>query len=148
MPKGQPITSNTHLDREPAINRFFKAAMKIEASDLHLKVGMVPKMRIQGVLKNTTGEALTQKMAEQLVFEILSEDQKKLSVVTFWLFVVALFSWVIPFTVLFVLGMMGQAVGGAGAFGFAITPSLLAFVVTAVLCVIVYYAYKRLVLKI
>jgi amino acid transporter len=79
--------------------------------------------------------------------ENLSEDQKKLNVVTFWLFVVALFAWVIPFTVLFVLGMMGQAVGGAGAFSFAITPSLLAFVVTAVLCVIVYYAYKRLVLK-
>lgn len=79
--------------------------------------------------------------------ENLSEDQKKLSVVTFWLFVVALFAWVIPFTVLFVLGLMGQTVGGAGAFTVAITPSLLTFVVTAVLCVIVYYAYKKLVLK-
>lgn len=77
-----------------------------------------------------------------------SEDQKKLSVVTFWLFVVALFSWVIPFTVLFVLGLAGQSVGGKSAFAFAITPSLLTFAVTAILCFIVHYAYKKMVLKI
>ncbi len=77
MPKGQPIDSRVHVDHEPAINKFFKAAIKIEASDLHLKVGTVPKMRIHGHLKNTTGEAITAKMVQELVFEILSEDQKK-----------------------------------------------------------------------
>ena len=76
MPKGQPIDSHVHLDHEPAINKMFKAAIKNDASDLHLKVGMVPKMRIQGSLKNTTGETLTEQMAEKLIFEILSEEQK------------------------------------------------------------------------
>jgi hypothetical protein len=76
-----------------------------------------------------------------------SEGSKKLSVVTFWLFVVALFAWVIPFTLLFVLGLMGQALGGRSAFSFALLPSIITFAVTAVLCVIAYFAYKRLVLR-
>jgi hypothetical protein len=77
----------------------------------------------------------------------LTDEEKKLNVVTFWLFVVAVFAWVLPFTVLFVLGMMNQAFGGTSALGFALLPSLLTFVVTAVLCIVVYYAYKKLVLK-
>ena len=77
MTKGQPIDSHTHLDHEPAINKLFKAAIKTEASDLHLKVGMVPKLRIQGILKETTGKVLTEESAEKLIFEILSEEQKK-----------------------------------------------------------------------
>ncbi|RKY23852.1 MAG: twitching motility protein PilT, partial [Planctomycetota bacterium] len=77
MTKGQPIDSHTHLDHEPAINKLFKAAIRTEASDLHLKVGMVPKLRIQGILKETTGKVLTEESAEKLIFEILSEEQKK-----------------------------------------------------------------------
>jgi len=80
--------------------------------------------------------------------ENMSEDQKRLNIVTFWLFVVAVFSWVIPFTVLFMLGLMGQAIGGKSAFSFAFLPSIVAFVVTAVLCAIAYYVYKKVVLKI
>ena len=75
-----------------------------------------------------------------------TENDKKLSVVTFWLFVVAIFAWVIPLAVLFVLNLTTKAVGGA--LGAAFVPSLLTFAVTAILCVIVYFAYKRIVLKI
>ena len=77
----------------------------------------------------------------------LTDEQKKMNVVTFWLFVVAVFSWVIPFTVLFVLGLMSQAAGGKSAFAYAFLPSVIALAVTAVLCIIVGYAYKKLVLK-
>ena len=77
MTKGQPIDSHTHLDHEPAINKLFNAAIKTEASDLHLKVGMVPKLRIHGTLKETTGKVLTEELSEKLIFEILSEEQKK-----------------------------------------------------------------------
>jgi twitching motility protein PilT len=77
MTKGQPIASQTFSGKEPEINKLFKAAIKVEASDLHLKVNMVPKMRIQGHLKNTTGEVLTEERAEQLIFEILNEEQKE-----------------------------------------------------------------------
>jgi len=77
MTKGQPIDSHVHLEHEPAINKLFKLAIKSSASDLHLKVGMVPKMRIQGSLKNTTGEELTEESAEKIIFEILSDEQRK-----------------------------------------------------------------------
>jgi hypothetical protein len=77
----------------------------------------------------------------------LTDDQKKMNVVTFWLFVVAVFSWVIPFTVLFVLGMMSQAAGGRGAFSSALLPSIVTLVITSVLCIIVRFAYRKLVLK-
>ncbi len=80
--------------------------------------------------------------------ENLTDEEKKLSVLTFWLFVVAVFSWVLPFTVLFLLGLVQEAAGAGKAFSTALMPSLVTFVVSAVLCVIVYFAYKKVVLKI
>jgi len=44
---------------------------------MHLKVGQPPKLRIYGELKNTTGEVMTEKRMEELVFEILSSEQKE-----------------------------------------------------------------------
>ena len=64
--------------REPEINKFFRVAIKTRASDLHLKVGQPPKLRIQDDLKNTTGEALSEQRLEQLTFEILSDEQKQI----------------------------------------------------------------------
>ena len=77
--------------------------------------------------------------------ENLSDEEKKLSVVTFWLFVVAVFAWVIPFVMLFVLNLTTKPVGGA--IGAAFLPSLATFVVAAILGVIVYFAYRKMVLK-
>jgi twitching motility protein PilT len=62
---------------EPEINKFFRAAVKMRASDLHLKVGQPPKVRIHGELKSTTGEAFTEQKLEKLTFEILTDDQKR-----------------------------------------------------------------------
>ena len=62
---------------EPALNKLFKVAIKTQASDLHLKVGQPPKLRIQGLLKDTTGEVMTEEMMEQLVFEILGPVRKE-----------------------------------------------------------------------
>ena len=64
--------------REPELNKFFRVAIKTRASDLHLKVGQPPKLRLYGKLKNTTGEVITDKRMEELVFEILSPAQKEL----------------------------------------------------------------------
>jgi twitching motility protein PilT len=73
----QPIGTDPNPDNEPALNKFFRAAIKTQASDLHLKVGQPPKLRIFGQLKDTTGEVMTREKIEQLVFEILSPDQKE-----------------------------------------------------------------------
>jgi twitching motility protein PilT len=72
-----PIDDQVKLDHEPKLNRFFKAAVKTRASDLHLKVGQPPKLRLFGELKNTTGESLTAEKIEEMVFEILSPAQKQ-----------------------------------------------------------------------
>ncbi|HUV42143.1 MAG TPA: PilT/PilU family type 4a pilus ATPase [Sedimentisphaerales bacterium] len=63
--------------QEPQLHKFFRAAAKTHASDLHLKVGQPPKLRIQGQLKNTTGEPLTKEKIEEMVFEILTAQQKE-----------------------------------------------------------------------
>lgn len=80
--------------------------------------------------------------------EGLTEEQRKLKVLTFWLFVVSVFAWVIPFTLLFVVGLMNQALGQGSAFSVAFLPSLGTFAVTVVLCVIVYLIYRKAILKI
>jgi len=73
----QPIDNHTHLNRTPELDKFFKLAIKTQASDLHLKVGQVPKLRIQGQLRDTKGEAMTKEKMEQLIFEILTPAQKE-----------------------------------------------------------------------
>jgi twitching motility protein PilT len=75
--KDQPIDTRTSLDYEPKLNKFFRAAIKTRASDLHLKVGQTPKLRLFGELKKTTGDILTPEKMEELVFELLSPAQKE-----------------------------------------------------------------------
>ena len=62
---------------EPQLHKYFRVAAKTLASDLHLKVGQPPKLRIYGQLKNTTAEVMTKEKIEELVFEILSPSQKE-----------------------------------------------------------------------
>lgn len=72
----QPIDNRTSSEHDPALNKYFRAATKTRASDLHLKVGQPPKLRIFGELKKTTGEIMTAGGIEEMVFEILSPAQK------------------------------------------------------------------------
>jgi len=75
MAKNQP--SDINAEKEHTLDRFFRAAVKIHASDVHLKVGQHAKLRVAGQLKNTTGDILTREKIEQMVFEILSDEQKR-----------------------------------------------------------------------
>jgi len=77
MTMEQPVDTHTSPGYEPELNKFFRAAIKTRASDLHLKVGQPPKLRVHGELKNTTGEVMTKEIMERLVFEILSPTQKE-----------------------------------------------------------------------
>ena len=77
MATEQPIDDRTSLDHEPELDKLLRAAIKTHASDLHLKVGQPPKLRLHGRLKNTTGEKITETRMEELVFEILSPTQKE-----------------------------------------------------------------------
>lgn len=78
MPEGQPLDTHiVNLKNPPQIEKLFKAVIKADASDLHLKVGIPPKMRIHSKLKNTTGQPMTEEEIEELVFEIMNDDQKQ-----------------------------------------------------------------------
>jgi len=77
MAAEQPVEVHTPSDKDPEINKYFRAATKTLASDLHLKVGQPPKLRLYGSLKSTTGPAMTGEKVEELVFGILSPAHKK-----------------------------------------------------------------------
>jgi len=77
MSAGPPLDAHQVHDREPQLNKFFKAAIKTQANDIHLKVGQPPRLRLFGELKNTTGEALSPERMEELVFEIMTPAQRE-----------------------------------------------------------------------
>ena len=77
MSSERPLDVHLVRDKEPQLNKYFKAAIKTQANDLHLKVGQPPKLRLYGELKNTTGENLTAERMEELVYEIMSPAQKE-----------------------------------------------------------------------
>ncbi|MGH7157369.1 MAG: type IV pilus twitching motility protein PilT [Candidatus Saccharimonadales bacterium] len=63
----------------PKIELLLEEVVKHKASDLHLQVGLVPMLRIDGQLAPTQNTAkLDQKTVEELIFSLLEEDQKKI----------------------------------------------------------------------
>ena len=62
-------------DKELEIDKLFRALVKLEGSDLHLKVGQPPKLRLFGQLKDTTGELL---MTIILIFMPISDSSGSL----------------------------------------------------------------------
>jgi len=77
MSTGQPAEPQAQGALEPRINKYFKAAVKTLASDIHLKVGQTTRLRLQGSLKTTTGKPFEKEPLEAMIMEILSEDQKR-----------------------------------------------------------------------
>ena len=51
--------------REPEVNKLFRMVMKYEASDLHLKVGQPPMMRLRGDIRRVQMPPLTQEDMER-----------------------------------------------------------------------------------
>jgi twitching motility protein PilT len=63
--------------REPEVNKLFRMVMKHEGSDLHLKVGLPPMMRLRGEIRQMQMGPLTQDDMERLLFPIMGERQHK-----------------------------------------------------------------------
>src|SRR5581483_1046267 len=66
------------LRKEPEVNKLFRAVMKFEASDLHLKVGMPPMMRLKGDIQKLNAPPLTQEDMERLLLPTLDARRKKI----------------------------------------------------------------------
>jgi twitching motility protein PilT len=64
--------------REPEVNKLFRMVMKHEASDLHLKVGQPPMMRLRGDMRRVDMRPLTQEDMERLLLPQLKEGHRRI----------------------------------------------------------------------
>src|ERR1700756_2452733 len=70
------VAADVH--REPEINKLFRMVMKHEGSDLHLKVGLPPMMRLRGDIRRADMRPLTQADMERLLLPLLNERQRRI----------------------------------------------------------------------
>ncbi len=63
---------------EPEVNKLFRMVMKHEASDLHLKVGQPPMMRLRGDIRRADMRPLTQEDMERLMLPNLKEKHRRI----------------------------------------------------------------------
>src|SRR5262245_6195224 len=63
---------------EPEVNKLFRMVMKHEASDLHLKVGQPPMMRLRGDIRRVDMRPLTQEDMERLLLPHLNARQRNI----------------------------------------------------------------------
>lgn len=63
---------------EPEANKLFRMVMKHKGSDLHLKVGLAPAMRLAGVLRQMQLPDLTAHEMERLMFPLLTPRQRSI----------------------------------------------------------------------
>ncbi|HKA07839.1 MAG TPA: hypothetical protein VKD71_11320, partial [Gemmataceae bacterium] len=64
--------------KEPEVNKLFRMVMKFEASDLHLKVGQPPMMRLRGDIRRTDMRKITQEDMERLLLPHLKPNHRKI----------------------------------------------------------------------
>jgi twitching motility protein PilT len=62
---------------EPEVNKLFRMVMKHEGSDLHLKVGQPPMMRLKGDIRRADMRPLTQEDMERLLLPLLDPKRRK-----------------------------------------------------------------------
>jgi len=75
LPEPKPAADNK---KEPAVNQLFRLVMKHEASDLHLKVGQPPMMRLRGDIRRMEMRPLTQEDMERLMYPVLAPKHRKI----------------------------------------------------------------------
>ncbi len=64
--------------KEPEVNKLFRMVMKYQASDLHLKVGQPPMMRLRGDIRRTEMRVITQEDMERFFYPILKPKHKQI----------------------------------------------------------------------
>jgi twitching motility protein PilT len=66
------------VHREPEINKLFRMVMKHEGSDLHLKVGLPPMMRLRNAIRQMEMRPLTPDDMDRLIAPILTQRSQSL----------------------------------------------------------------------
>ena len=65
------------LDKDPEIDKYFRAVVKMQASDLHLKANTMPRIRTAGAVKATNAGILSNEDIERMMFEIMTPLQQQ-----------------------------------------------------------------------
>src|SRR3954463_13695702 len=77
-PESEPTPPPGEVRREPEVNKLFRRVMKLEGSDLHLKVGQPPMMRLKGDIRRADMRPLSAEDMERLLLPLLSARQRKI----------------------------------------------------------------------
>lgn len=64
--------------REPEVNKYFRMVMKLKGSDLHLKAGQPPMMRLRGDIVRVKAPPLTGEEMEGLMLPLLKPKQREI----------------------------------------------------------------------
>jgi twitching motility protein PilT len=64
--------------REPEVNKLFRMVMKHEASDLHLKAGQPPMMRLRGDIVKVDMPPLSSENMEKLLLPLLKPEHRRI----------------------------------------------------------------------
>src|SRR3954451_11253476 len=79
MAMASVVEANTYESvSEPEANKLFRMVMKHKGSDLHLKVGLPPAMRLTGVLRTMQLPPLTAADMDRLMLPLLSAPQRSI----------------------------------------------------------------------
>src|SRR5438309_10373618 len=78
IPEQDLVKPDGGRTREPEVNKLFRMVMKHEASDLHLKVGQPPMMRLRGDIRRMDMRPLTQEDMERLLLTQLGPKHRKI----------------------------------------------------------------------
>jgi twitching motility protein PilT len=66
------------LKSEPEVQKIFRMCMKLQASDIHLKVGQPPMFRLRGDIRRTELKPVTQEDMERMFHPIMTPKQRKI----------------------------------------------------------------------
>src|SRR5438094_9020467 len=77
-PVDEESRAPAEVRREPEINKLFRMVMKHEGSDLHIKAGLPPMMRLRNAIRQMDMRALSADDLERLLWPILPDRCKKL----------------------------------------------------------------------
>jgi twitching motility protein PilT len=64
--------------KELEVNKLFRMVMKHEGSDLHLKTGLPPMMRLKGSITRMNAPPLTQEQMEKLLYPTIDARQRRI----------------------------------------------------------------------
>ena len=71
-------SSLMHVRPTLEVDKLFRACVKLEASDLHLKVGKPAMVRVDGSLRPMKGEPITDEQMVQLCYPLMNERNRKI----------------------------------------------------------------------